>query len=209
MATAQRRQRASAADPRWPDGRGKTTGRCPLPVRRGWARRDARTKWYTCPAEAALGARQARGRTLVHDPDKLVNLVAELRNDGIQVLMATHSPILTATPSAPIIELHDEGVHTRVWEDLMTALAWCALDQGPRDTPHSLKTSLPPPVVQDRDPTPVNRVAHPGVTRQPRPSPTPSCSASRRRVPPRSRRVSLLAQSLLVLGLSTLVLTSS
>ncbi|AQP44701.1 AAA family ATPase [Tessaracoccus flavus] len=51
---------------------------------------------------------------------KLANLLTELRHDGIQVLMATHSPILTATPGARIIELDDDGLNTRAWKDLMT-----------------------------------------------------------------------------------------
>jgi predicted ATPase len=34
--------------------------------------------------------------------------------------MATHSPILTATPGARIVELDDDGLHTRAWKDLMT-----------------------------------------------------------------------------------------
>lgn len=51
---------------------------------------------------------------------RLANLLAELRDDGIQVLMATHSPVLTATPGARIIELDDEGFRTCAWKDLMT-----------------------------------------------------------------------------------------
>ncbi len=51
---------------------------------------------------------------------KLANQLAELREDGIQVLMATHSPILTATPGARIIELDEDGFHTRAWSELMT-----------------------------------------------------------------------------------------
>lgn len=50
----------------------------------------------------------------------LANQLADLRNDGIQVLMATHSPILTATPGALIIELDEDGFHTRTWNELMT-----------------------------------------------------------------------------------------
>jgi predicted ATPase len=50
---------------------------------------------------------------------KLANQLAELRDDGIQVLMATHSPILTATPGAQIIELDEDGFHTRAWNELM------------------------------------------------------------------------------------------
>jgi predicted ATPase len=51
---------------------------------------------------------------------RLANQLAELRDDGIQVLMATHSPILTATPGARIIELDENGFQTRAWQELMT-----------------------------------------------------------------------------------------
>ncbi len=51
---------------------------------------------------------------------RLANRLAELRADGIQVLMATHSPILTATRGAQIIELDADGFHPREWRDLMS-----------------------------------------------------------------------------------------
>lgn len=51
---------------------------------------------------------------------KLANQLAELRDDRVQVLMATHSPILTATPGARIIELDENGFQTRAWNELMT-----------------------------------------------------------------------------------------
>jgi predicted ATPase len=51
---------------------------------------------------------------------KLANQLAELRDDGIQVLLATHSPILTATPGARIIELDEDGFQPRAWNELMT-----------------------------------------------------------------------------------------
>lgn len=50
----------------------------------------------------------------------VANLLAELRDDGIQVLMATHSPILTAIPGARIVELDEDGFHTREWKNLMS-----------------------------------------------------------------------------------------
>jgi predicted ATPase len=51
---------------------------------------------------------------------KLANQLAGLRDDGIQVLMATHSPILTATPGARIIELDEDGFQARSWNELTT-----------------------------------------------------------------------------------------
>lgn len=51
---------------------------------------------------------------------RLANQLAALRDDGIQVLMATHSPILTATPGARIIELDEDGFQPRAWSGLTT-----------------------------------------------------------------------------------------
>lgn len=50
----------------------------------------------------------------------LANRLAQLREDDVQVLVATHSPVLAATPGAQIIELDEDGFHSRRWEDLMT-----------------------------------------------------------------------------------------
>lgn len=51
---------------------------------------------------------------------RLANQLAELSQDGIQVLMATHSPILAATRGARIIELDEDGFQLRDWNDLTT-----------------------------------------------------------------------------------------
>jgi predicted ATPase len=50
----------------------------------------------------------------------LASRLARLREDGIQVLMATHSPVLAAAPSAQIIELDEFGFRARRWDELMT-----------------------------------------------------------------------------------------
>ena len=50
----------------------------------------------------------------------MANQLAELRHDRIQVLMATHSPILAATPGAQIIELDEAGFQPRRWNELAT-----------------------------------------------------------------------------------------
>ena len=55
---------------------------------------------------------------------KLANLLAELRDDGIQVLMATHSPVLAATPGAQIIELDETGFELRDWQELKTVAVY-------------------------------------------------------------------------------------
>lgn len=49
---------------------------------------------------------------------RLVGLMDQLGRSGAQVICATHSPILTATPGADIIELGDHGHHRTAWKDL-------------------------------------------------------------------------------------------
>jgi predicted ATPase len=49
----------------------------------------------------------------------LVATLAQLAGQtGTQVLLATHSPILTSLPGARILELDDSGMHERAWDDL-------------------------------------------------------------------------------------------
>ena len=50
----------------------------------------------------------------------LANKLASLRDDRIQVLLATHSPVLAATPGAKIVELDETGFHSRTWDQLVT-----------------------------------------------------------------------------------------
>jgi predicted ATPase len=47
-----------------------------------------------------------------------------LRADGAQVVVATHSPILTALPGATILELGDHGIRRATWEDLEIVGHW-------------------------------------------------------------------------------------
>lgn len=80
--------------------------------------------------EAKLGHMAGRGGFLVLDEPEaglslmsqisLANQLAELRADGIQVLMATHSPVLAAAPGARIIELDETGFEPRHWDELKT-----------------------------------------------------------------------------------------
>ena len=79
---------------------------------------------------AKLGHMTGRGGFLVMDEPEaglsllsqitLANQLAQLRDDRVQVLLATHSPILAATPGAQIIELDEHGLHSRSWDELMT-----------------------------------------------------------------------------------------
>ncbi|TBT88806.1 AAA family ATPase [Propioniciclava sinopodophylli] len=41
-----------------------------------------------------------------------------LADPGVQVLMATHSPVLSALPGARILQLSSDGLDQRAWEDL-------------------------------------------------------------------------------------------
>ena len=77
-----------------------------------------------------LGHMAGRGGFLVLDEPEaglslmsqisLANQLAQLRADGIQVLMATHSPVLAAVPGARIIELDEGGFESRDWNELTT-----------------------------------------------------------------------------------------
>ncbi|GAA0802543.1 AAA family ATPase [Spirilliplanes yamanashiensis] len=48
----------------------------------------------------------------------LVARLADLRDAGAQVLVATHSPVLTALPGATVLELGDHGLRRADWADL-------------------------------------------------------------------------------------------
>jgi predicted ATPase len=48
----------------------------------------------------------------------LIAVLADLARSGSQVICATHSPILTALPGAQILELSEEGIVCRNWEEL-------------------------------------------------------------------------------------------
>jgi len=77
-----------------------------------------------------LGHMAGRGGFLVLDEPEaglslisqisLAHQLAQLQGDGVQVLMATHSPVLAATPGARIIELDETGFVPRRWDELTT-----------------------------------------------------------------------------------------
>jgi predicted ATPase len=41
-----------------------------------------------------------------------------MRARGTQVICATHSPILCSLPDATILELDENGIEERAWEDI-------------------------------------------------------------------------------------------
>ena len=48
----------------------------------------------------------------------LATLVDMLTDPGVQIVMATHSPVLSALPGATILQLTDTGIAPCPWEDL-------------------------------------------------------------------------------------------
>ena len=54
----------------------------------------------------------------------LVALLHDLAQAGSQAVVATHSPIVAATPGASILELGDWGIRTTRWEELHLVSAW-------------------------------------------------------------------------------------
>ena len=54
----------------------------------------------------------------------LVARLADLRADGAQVVVATHSPLLTALPGATVLELGDHGIRRTTWDELAIVAHW-------------------------------------------------------------------------------------
>ncbi|WP_327676237.1 AAA family ATPase [Kitasatospora sp. NBC_00458] len=55
---------------------------------------------------------------------RLVALLQELGRSGAQVVCATHSPILAATPDAAILEVGEHGIRPTRWQDLAIVDHW-------------------------------------------------------------------------------------
>lgn len=55
---------------------------------------------------------------------RLLSLIVALREQGSQVLLATHSPVLAAVPDATILELGPDGSTPRAWDDLDLVTDW-------------------------------------------------------------------------------------
>lgn len=54
----------------------------------------------------------------------LLVVLDQLRREGSQVIMATHSPLLAALPGATTIELGEWGMRPAAWEDLDIVHSW-------------------------------------------------------------------------------------
>ena len=62
----------------------------------------------------------------------LVGLLAEIaRSDTTQALVATHSPIVAATPGARLLELSDTGIQERSWRELELVDHWSSFLADP------------------------------------------------------------------------------
>lgn len=55
---------------------------------------------------------------------RLVDLLHQLGETGAQIICATHSPILAATPGADIIQLDEDGFHPEKWSGLAIVDHW-------------------------------------------------------------------------------------
>lgn len=55
---------------------------------------------------------------------RLVGMLQRLADSGSQVVVATHSPVLTALPGADVLELGEHGIRRTPWEDLDLVAHW-------------------------------------------------------------------------------------
>ncbi len=62
----------------------------------------------------------------------LLVVLDALRQEGSQVIMATHSPILAALPEATLIEVGDWGMRRTTWEELDLVQSWQAFLGSPQ-----------------------------------------------------------------------------
>ena len=61
----------------------------------------------------------------------LLSRLAELRDAGSQVVVATHSPLLTSLPGATVLELGAHGIRRMSWADLDIVANWRAFLDAP------------------------------------------------------------------------------
>jgi len=62
-------------------------------------------------------------------PAGLTVLVGE---NGSQLVVATHSPVLAAVPEANVLELGPWGIRPATWDDLNLVVAWRQFMRDPR-----------------------------------------------------------------------------
>jgi predicted ATPase len=76
---------------------------------------DERGVYFLDEPESALSFRSSLALLVVLDA---------LRQEGSQVIMATHSPLLAALPGATTIELGEWGMREASWDDLGLVQSW-------------------------------------------------------------------------------------
>lgn len=73
------------------------------------------------------------GLYLLDEPEAALSFTSSLQlvaalhaalDSGAQVICATHSPVIAATPGAQILELDDTGIHPTTWNDLDLVTHW-------------------------------------------------------------------------------------
>jgi predicted ATPase len=75
----------------------------------------------------------------------LLSRLDALRTDGAQVVVATHSPVLTALPGATIMELSTAGIRKVAWDELEIVAQWRRFLDRPDAYLRTLLTGTPPP----------------------------------------------------------------
>jgi len=100
---------------------------------------------------ALLDTRRFRGDGfyVLDEPEAGLSFTAQLRllgdlmnmstNDGAQVLVATHSPIIASLPGAELLELDEDGYHERRWADLDLVMHYRNFCEAPQRYPRHLE----------------------------------------------------------------------
>lgn len=78
--------------------------------------------WVLDEPEAALS---------FHSCLALLALLRDLADEGSQVLLATHSPLLAACPGATVLELGRHGIRRTRWDELEMVRSWQAFLDAP------------------------------------------------------------------------------
>jgi predicted ATPase len=83
--------------------------------------------------QVLAGRFSERGLYLLDEPEAplsfrsclaLIAVLTDLARSGSQIICATHSPLLTAMSGAQIMQLSDEGITIRNWEELELTVNW-------------------------------------------------------------------------------------
>lgn len=59
-----------------------------------------------------------------HSQLALIEVLRQVVASGSQVICATHSPVVAATPGASILEINDHGISPREWAELQLVQDW-------------------------------------------------------------------------------------